>query len=295
MQERLDFSRNSFRRRNIRNALRGLAAAAFSLAIAVPASAISIPAVPSSAQAEPGPALWMIKDADTTIYLFGTFHALDPNSSWFSSNIRTAFNASDELVLETLVPEDPTALHAVLARNTGMKEPKVGEPVYGGGSAPSFVASAGQAMTAGRQVGMSVDNGADFVLRRAAEASGKPVEGLESFEFQLNMFRTLPPSPPQATTHAGAGLPGFMGGLQSAWKRGDSSDFLKLLGTMRTESPQTYETLFVSRNANWAGWIANRMAQPGTVFIAVGTGHLVGPDSVQQQLAVRGFTSARVS
>jgi len=71
----------------------------------------------------------MIKDADTTIYLFGTFHALDPNSSWFSSNIRTAFNASDELVLETLVPEDPTALHAVLARNTGMKEPKVGEPV----------------------------------------------------------------------------------------------------------------------------------------------------------------------
>jgi len=64
---------------------------------------------------------------------------------------------------------------------------------------------------------------------------------------------------------------------------------------MRSESPQTYETLFVSRNANWASWIANRMAQPGTVFIAVGTGHLVGPDSVQQQLAVRGFTSARVS
>ena len=82
--------------------------------------------------------------------------------------------------------------------------------------------------------------------------------------------------------------------MQSAWKRGDNADFATLLGTMRTESPQTYQTLFVSRNANWAGWIANRMTQPGTVFVAVGTGHLVGPDSVQQQLAARGIGSARI-
>jgi uncharacterized protein YbaP (TraB family) len=37
------------------------------------------------------------------------------------------------------------------------------------------------------------------------------------------------------------------------------------------------------------------MAQPGTVFVAVGTGHLIGPDSVQQYLAARGIPSARIS
>jgi uncharacterized protein YbaP (TraB family) len=68
-----------------------------------------------------------------------------------------------------------------------------------------------------------------------------------------------------------------------------------MLGTIRAQSPQTYKTLFSDRNANWAGWIANRMAQPGTVFVAVGTGHLVGPDSVQTQLAARGIQSARIS
>jgi uncharacterized protein YbaP (TraB family) len=37
------------------------------------------------------------------------------------------------------------------------------------------------------------------------------------------------------------------------------------------------------------------MGQPGTVFVAVGTGHLVGQDSVQDQLAAAGIKSARVS
>jgi len=295
VRERLAFSRDSSRRRSFRKLGRSLAAAAISLAIAVPAYGISIPTAPAISAAETRPALWVVRDADTTIYLFGTFHALDQNQAWFTPGIRTAFNASDELVLETLVPEDPATLHAVISGNTEPQEPKVGEPVYADRAAPSFVASAGQAMSAGRQVGMSVDNGADFVLRRAAETSGKPVEGLESFEFQLNMFRTLPPAPPQATVHSGSALTDMLGVMQSSWKSGDNGEFVKLLGNMRAQSPQIYQTLFVSRNTNWAGWIANRMAQPGTVFVAVGTGHLVGPDSVQQQLSLRGISSARVS
>ena len=294
MRERLDFSRGSSRRRSFRHLARSLTAAAISLAIAVPVSGNALPVTTIAAPAERGPALWVVQDSDTTIFLFGTFHALDSSTSWFGNSIRAAFNASDELVLETLVPHDPTALHTAVSRHTVMSEPRVGEPVYGAGNAPSFVASAGQAMSAGRQIGMSVDNGADFVLRRAAEASGKPVDGLESFEFQLNMFQTLPAAP-QSATRASSSLPGFIGNMQSAWKRGDNGAFMTLLGTMRAESPQTYRTLFVDRNNNWAGWIANRMGQPGTVFIAVGTGHLVGPDSVQHQLAARGITSSRIS
>ena len=88
---------------------------------------------------------------------------------------------------------------------------------------------------------------------------------------------------------------GFLGDMQSAWKRGDNDGFAAILGKVRAQSPQTYKTLFVDRNANWAGWIADRMSQPGTVFIAVGTGHLIGPDSVQHHLAARGINSARIS
>ncbi|RZL56533.1 MAG: TraB/GumN family protein, partial [Sphingomonas sp.] len=48
------------------------------------------------------------------------------------------------------------------------------------------------------------------------------------------------------------------------------------------------------RNARWATWIKQRMARPGTVFIAVGAGHLAGPESVQAQLAKLGVKAERV-
>lgn len=296
MLERFRKSRGRTRFKAIARFTGGIAGAMLALAIAVPASAPASTALAASARAEPGPALWVVQDLDTTVYLFGTFHALDQNSAWFNRSVRAAFDASDQLVLETLVPEDPAELHAVIGRHSAAKEPKVGQPVYADRGGSSFVASAGQAMSAGRDMGMSVDHGADAVLRRAANASGKPVAGLETFEFQLRMFQSLPPPPAAARAGHGAGeMSGFLGNMQSAWKRGDNAGFASILGKIRTQSPQTYKTLFVDRNVNWAGWIANRMDQPGTVFIAVGTGHLIGPDSVQQYLAARGINSARIS
>lgn len=252
---------------------------------------------PAAAPAERGPALWVVQDADTTIFLFGTFHALDQQSNWFNQSVRAAFDASDQLVLETLVPEDPAELHATIARNTAATEPRAGEPVYVDRNASSFVGSAGQAMSAGREMGMSVDHGADAVLRRTANAAGKPVAGLESFEFQLRMFGTLPPPPrAQAQPREGAAtVTALLSDMQAAWKRGDNDGFAVILGNVRSQSPQAYKTLFADRNASWADWIADRMTRPGTVFVAVGTGHLVGPDSVQRYLAARGIGSARIS
>ena len=273
-------------------------AAATTLAAFFMASSPALGTIPANpvmiAPVERGPALWVIQDVDTTIYLFGTFHALDSQTKWFNRSVRAAFDASDELVLETLVPEDPAELHAILARHALAREPKIGEPVVTSDRAPSFVASAGQAMSAGRAAGMSVEQGADAVLRRAATASGKPVEGLESFEFQLRMFSSLPP-PPKAAGRQASNAGGLLGDMQAAWRRGDNAAFAAVLGNVRAASPQTYKTLFSERNSNWAGWVAERMAKPGTVFVAVGTGHLIGPDSVQDQLAARGFRSARIS
>lgn len=293
MLELFSFSRGRARLKTVRGFSGAVAAATLALAIAAPASAPASPATAAAVRIQPGPAMWVVQDIDTTIYLFGTFHALDPDSAWFNRSVRAALDASDELVLETLVPDDPAELHSIISRNSEARQPQVGQPVYDSGPS-SFAASAGQAMSAGRSMGMSVDHGADAVLRRAANARGKPVGGLESFEFQLQMFRSLPAPPAQASRGRGE-VGGFLGDMQSAWKRGDNAGFASILGKVRSQSPQTYKIMFSDRNANWAGWIASRMAQPGTVFVAVGTGHLIGPDSVQQQLAARGIHSARIS
>ena len=152
-------------------------------------------------------------------------------------------------------------------------------------------------MRAGRSEGMSTDRGADAILRAAAEDSGKRVEGLESFEFQLNMFNTLQDAPQAAAPDAKAmqALAVVLGQLQAAWNRGDIESFAPLLRQMQAQSPKTYQTMFVERNTRWAHWIANRLETPGTVFVAVGAGHLSGPDSVQNQLGTLGVKSARIN
>jgi uncharacterized protein len=296
--EQFDFSRAMARSSLVSKRSRRLGAALALSALVTAAWPATVSALPSATVAEPavqpGPALWVISDADTTVYLFGTFHALDGRSAWFNRGIKAAFDASDQLVLETLVPEDPAELHAVLTRNDLVREPRVGEPVIAADKAPSFVASAGQAMAAGRAMGMSVDHGADAVLRRAANAAGKPVGGLETFDFQLRMFGSLPATPAASRPGAG-GARDMLARMQSAWARGDSASFAAVLGNVQAQSPAAYKTLFADRNVTWASWIAGRMQQPGTVFVAVGTGHLIGRDSVQAKLAERGIQSARIS
>ena len=244
--------------------------------------------------------MWVLSDADTTIYLFGTFHALDERTDWFATPIRAAFDSSDELILETVVPTDPAELFGVLARHDLIPTPVVGAPVVAG-TGGSFAANARSTMAAGRSAGLSVERGADAVLRRIADSQGKPVDGLESFEFQLGMVKALSapsvasPAPnAPSTTKPQLEIRQMLLGMRAAWKRGDGSGVAAVLGSLEAQSPITYQRLFVDRNDHWARWIANRMTRPGTVFVAVGTGHLIGRDSVQQKLARHGYRTTRI-
>ena len=261
------------------------------------AAAALAAATPSFALGQPPaePAMFQVHDGDTTVYLFGTFHALDGDPHWFDHGVRDAFEGSNELVLETLLPEGPKATQEL----SRAMQPQSVTP------SPSFLATTRMALSAGRSQGMQPNNGADMVLRHFAEVEGKSVQGLETLQFQLNMFNRMPamatPRPPadakagQPVDDAGMqGLSNTMTEMQSAWKRGDQKVFVNLLDQLRAGSPETYRMMFTERNARWADWIAARMQTPGTVFVAVGAGHLAGKDSVLVRLAEKGIESRRV-
>lgn len=267
----------------------------FLIAAAIAAASVAPAPVSANGVPDADPAIWVVNDADTVIYLFGTFHALDGKSDWFNDEVETAFAASDELVLETVVPHGPHQPPATALTVAPRRIPNLSVT-----PSASFLASTRLAISAGRSRGMKVDKGADMILRRAAEATGKPVEGLETFDFQLGMFGRMPAQsapaagPGQDVSSAG-NLAIVMNQMQAAWNRGESGIFAAMLDQMRSQSPGSYDVLFTQRNRNWAAWIAQRLEKPGTVFVAVGTGHLAGPDSVQSKLAQLGVRSSRIN
>lgn len=267
----------------------GLLVAA-AIAAATPAPAVPAPEPVTNAN----PAIFVVRDADTTVYLFGTFHALDGRAEWFNDQVKDAFESSDELVLETLVPERPSGIPLRNA-TPASQQLRIVAP------SASFLASTRMAINAGKSQGMQVGNGADMVLRRTAEAEGKPVEGLETLQSQLAMFAKMPAPAPTRAAMSKASPPAMhnlsqsMVEMQNAWKQGDQAVFVRVLSQLEQGSPDTYRMMFTERNARWADWIRARMQTPGTVFVAVGAGHLAGKDSVLVQLAERGIYSTRVN
>ena len=254
------------------------------------------PATAASPATQVEPAMFVVKNADTTIYIFGTFHALDGKTEWFKDRVRSAFESSNELVLETLVPEGPAKPGAPAMSQTAVQLRNL--PVA---QSASFLATSRMAISAGRSQGMQVGNGADVVLRHVAEEEGKAVEGLETLQLQIDMFNRMPPlaPAPKAGTTVGQGtdlgdLSKTMAELQAAWKRGDQSVFVGMLEQLNQASPDTYRMMFTERNARWADWIKARMQTPGVVFVAVGAGHLAGKDSLLVRLAELGVMSQRV-
>ncbi|WP_176591031.1 TraB/GumN family protein [Sphingobium sp. EM0848] len=283
-------------------------------ALAQPVSARSVTARSTYA----APALWTVKDADTTIYLFGTVHVLKPGIDWFKGGIKSAFDRSDELVLEIVEPEDPSALASTMAGTALARDGvKLSDRLNAEERAryQSAMAAnglpwqafemfnpwmAGMALSVQplEKLGYKADLGAEKVLSAAAKASGKKIGALETVEQQLGYFAGLPMAQQvKFLTTTIEGLPDMdreFASLVKHWQGGEPDKLAAEMNESLEATPELARVLLIQRNANWAKWIKQRLDQPGTVFIAVGAGHLAGKDSVQDQLKALGVSSVRV-
>ena len=293
------------------------AALAFAPAAALAQNATP-PAAPAAASAtDADPALWVVRDEDTTVYLFGTFHMLD-GRPWFNDEVRTAFDASNELVLEAIIPDNQAELQPLFARlaidpqgrllsqRLNAEENAALARALGGlGLPPAVVdrfepwfASMMIGVAASQRLGIRSENGPELILRRAAGARNVQVRELEGIEWQLRLFDSMPEEQQLAqlrqTIEQYEEIDDQLAPVLAAWSTGDIDRMAEILNQSSLEDPALHQLIFTNRNATWARWIKERMAQPGTVFLAVGGGHLAGPDSVQAVLARQGLRAERV-
>ncbi len=276
---------------------------------------------PTNAPIDADPAMWVVRDDDTTIYLFGTFHMLDGRRDWFNDEVRTAFDASQQLVLEVDLPEDPAQLQAqlgpVIARlavdpqgraitsrltpeQVTQLRAQLGPAVtiFDQAKFEPWMVSLGLTQAAAARMGLDPSHGPEAILRRAANERRMSFAALETAEQQFSIFDGQPDADQMEGLVEQLAAPDkmreTMEPMLAAWTVGDVDRLTGILNEGVRDDPESYRLLFTDRNRNWARWIQQRLQQPGTVFMAVGAGHLGGQGSVQDQLRALNISSARV-
>lgn len=273
-----------------------------------------LPATPAFAV----PALWAVRNAHTTIYLFGTVHLLPNDTAWHDPALDQALAASDSLTIE-LTDDDPANMQALVlqygldpahplsdkldtAENATLTQAALTAGVPGGSQTLQimrpWLAAVTLAVEPLLKAGLDPAHGVDKLLKAQMLQAGKPVHGMETSEQQIRFLADLPPDVElsflRSTLHDIDKGPIELATLISAWKSGDTATIARIEDEdVRQQAPELYQRLLVQRNQAWAGKIAGMLQQPGTVFIAVGAGHLAGPDSVQVQLRKLGIEAQR--
>ena len=301
----------------MRSSLRAVVAA-LALLTALPACAKQPTPKPRAAN-DADPALWVVKDRDTTIYLFGTIHVLKPGLTWFDEAVKTAFDKSGTVMLELVQP--PAAEMQALVLREGTVPPggptltqqlpadkraayakalsDMGLPAAAFDQARPWYAAVNLSLLPLIKLGYDPANGPEEVISAAAKRAGKPVAGLETAAEQIGYFAKLSEGAQvEFLTSTVDELPSVGTSMQKMvrdWSNGDPAALAKEINDSLKDSPEVARVLLTERNGRWAQWIKRRMAQPGVVFVAVGAGHLAGPESVQAQLQRIGVRSARVN
>lgn len=262
------------------------------------------------------PTMWEVSDSDTRIVVFGTVHLLPAGVQWLKPPIVQRLDAADELVLETVIPADPRALAGDflrLGRGSGLPplvervapadRPKLDQAIatLKPGPLDAFDTWYAALMLSNLQtarLGLDPRRGVEAVLTARAELLGKKVSGLETPDEQLRLFDAAPEAEQRKfLSQTLADLSTMRADLDTTvadWLAGRKDELARRINEDMSDTPALSKLLLDDRNARWAAWIAERMKRPGTVFLAVGAGHLAGPNSLIERLPAYGLTPVPV-
>jgi uncharacterized protein YbaP (TraB family) len=261
------------------------------------------------------PAMWVVKDADSTVYLLGTIHVLKPGVNWRSEKLDAALRSSSEFWMETT--EDP-AVAQTYAMNFGTDSQKPLASSVGEANFEKFVELAkrydiptrdlhqlrpwfASIVLSGAQMvslGYDPELGVDLILQKEAVAAGKSIRQLETAAQQLGYLAAMPDKIAAEmlvqTLNEVAGGEELIDALQAAWLAGDVKQLQQIsIDRARKETPEFFDAMILKRNNNWVKQIDILMQGSGTQFIAVGAAHLVGKDGLPDQLARLGYKVQR--
>jgi len=267
------------------------------------------------------PALYVVRDVDSKIYLYGTVHVRPQGADWGGENAKSALAEAREVWTELDMGPGSEAESRVVVTELGvapagrplsswLDEPgrarlsaltaRLGMPDDALEHLRPWLASITLSMTPILQAGYDPNSGVDRTIDALARAQGKQMRAFETARAQLGLFAGLTDEAQRemlmdAIAEAEAG-PAQLAGLSAAWERGDLSIIeAMVVDDMRAAYPELFDVIFRQRNVAWAEALDVEMKGAGVDFVAVGAGHIVGDEGLVALMRARGYRVSRVT
>ncbi|HZG09271.1 MAG TPA: TraB/GumN family protein [Allosphingosinicella sp.] len=280
--------------------------------------ALLLAGLAAAGSAHAAPALWAASDGDSTIYLFGTAHAVRADAKWRTPALDKALASSKALWLEIETSDDRSATLAVIqklgmdpaaslaTKLTPAMQAKLeavlaqyGLPAAQVAPMRPWLAAMTLAMLPLAKAGLDPKAGADSALRESAKAQGDRIEGFDTPERQVRYLADLPEAEQIAflenVLDRAAGGTDLPLKIAAAWEQGDLATIDSVLNSeLKAKAPSLYRRLLVERNVRYADSIVELLARDQDQLVAVGVGHLVGSDSIVAMLEAKGIALRRI-
>lgn len=279
------------------------------VALAITWSAVGQPVKTDSA----GPALWIVRSDDAAVYLFGRM-AVGNGAQWLTPAIEEAFDTSDVLWLEN--PRADGDRGNDLIGRLGFAEgysvldaidqsdrdrvlrllERAGTPADALEGRKAWLANLFLSQLIDRMNNIDGSSFPDTVFRQRAEAQGKSVFSEwrdigELIEYSVGLQETI------QLQMLGKALDDSesYGARLDAWLRGDVEALSMIADATAIAFPDAHRAVNVERNTRWVARIRTMLDDGDMEFVAVGIGHLVGPDNLLNQLRAGGLDVERVN
>jgi hypothetical protein len=259
--------------------------------------------------------MWVVKDADSEMILFGSIHVLPPGLAWRPPALDAGLKRADDLWFE--LPAGAAAEQEVarLAASTGVLPPgqslfalltprdaellmraadSVGVDKATLDRLEPWLAEVAIAGAAYRAAGADTQYGVEKTVQAAAPPR-LARRALETPLEQLSLFDQSPLAEQVAslnqTVRELSEDPEAYSKLVRAWLAGDVKALDdEALEPMRKAAPGLFRRLVTDRNARWTAELDARLKGKGRTVVVVGVGHLVGSDGLPSRLRALGYS-----
>ena len=259
--------------------------------------------------------LWKVTSESGTLYLQGSIHVLKAEHYPLAPAIEQAYAASDALVLEVDMAEmaSPKIQQQIMAKallpdgGTLQKEldaatyqalatacTQTGLPPAALENFKPWFASITLTLVKMQTMGFDPNLGLDHYFYEKAKADEKKVIGLETVNFQIDLFDNLTTTNPN--DFVGRTLADLellekeVGNLCTAWMTGDIASVEKLMAQSFEGYPELYKIFVLDRNKRWIKKMDGFLKKSKTHMMVVGAGHLSGKGGLLDLLKKRGYT-----